>query len=101
MLKQKEFSPVQGKPLDDLDRLRDEYQARERRLAGSDMYSWFNPAHLFAVQERQRAVLDLLNRQGLSQLRSLRILEMGCGAGGVLAEYLAFGAAPGNLYGVD
>jgi hypothetical protein len=26
---------------------------------------------------------------------------MGCGAGGVLAEYLSFGAAPCNLFGVD
>jgi SAM-dependent methyltransferase len=89
------------KTLDDLARLRNEYEDRKHRYAGRDIYSSFNPAHLFEVHGRQRAVLRALKRQGLSELGDLRILEMGCGGGGVLAEYLAFGAAPCNLYGVD
>jgi ubiquinone/menaquinone biosynthesis C-methylase UbiE len=89
------------KPLDDLNRLRDEYQDREQRLAGSDVYSWFNDAYLFSMQQRQRVILTALKRQGFADLAHCRILEMGCGAGGVLKEFLAFGAPPGYLHGVD
>ncbi|MEW5938039.1 MAG: class I SAM-dependent methyltransferase [Chloroflexota bacterium] len=88
-------------PPDDLSRLRVEYADRERRFAGSDVYSPFNRANLFAVQGRQRAILDALRRQGVTNLRQARILEMGCGDGGVLAEFLTFGASPQNLFGID
>ena len=88
-------------PEQDLSRLRTEYADRTRRLAGSDLYSWFNPANLFTVQQRQRQVLRMLKALGVADLAGLRILEVGCGSGGVLAEYLAFGAAPHNLYGLD
>lgn len=86
---------------DDLSRLRAEYADRARRFSDSDIYSWFNMANLFAIQGRQRAVLLALKRQGLSELSGLKILEMGCGGGGVLTELLGFGAYPENLYGVD
>jgi len=85
----------------DLDRLRAEYADRERRLAGSDTYSPFNPAYLFAIQGRQRAVLGLLRRSGLNPLARHRVLEMGCGHGGVLLEYLGYGARPERLHGAD
>jgi len=85
----------------DLSRLRTEYEDRERRFAGSDVYSPFNRANLFAVQGRQRAIQTALRRHGLISLREARILEMGCGDGGVLAEFLTFGASPQNLFGID
>lgn len=87
--------------MDDITRLRTEYNDRDRRFAGSDLYSWFNPANLFAIQGRQRAVLSILKQHGFTDLSKSSVLEMGCGDGGVLAEYLGFGASPGNLYGVD
>ena len=71
------------------------------RLSGSDIYSLFNPANLFIVQGRQRAVLKALKKYGFSDLSRKRILEMGCGNGGVLAEFLFLGASPGNLFGVE
>jgi ubiquinone/menaquinone biosynthesis C-methylase UbiE len=89
------------KPLDDITRLRREYEDRKRRFAHSDVYSWFNTANLFNIQQRQRDLLAALKNEGLNDLSSLRILEMGCGGGGVLTEILSFGATPSNLYGVD
>lgn len=90
------------KPLpDDISRLRTEYADRERRFAGSDTYSLFNRANLFILQGRQRAVLQALQRHGFARLAGTRILEMGCGGGGVLAEFLTFGASPEDLFGVD
>lgn len=89
------------KSLDDLNRLRIEYDNRKHRFAESDVYSLFNRANLFIIQQRQREVLAALRKSGISDLRGLQILEMGCGSGGVLTEYLGFGASPENFYGVD
>lgn len=85
----------------DLVRLRDEYANRERRMAGSDRYSLFNPAYLFARQQRERELLGLLRKTGFTSFNRYRILEIGCGSGGVLAEYLTLGAAPAHLHGID
>jgi ubiquinone/menaquinone biosynthesis C-methylase UbiE len=78
-----------------------EYKDRARRLAGDDRYSWSNPAQLFLLQQRQRAVLYALRRLGFIDLANKRILEVGSGCGGVLAEFVCFGASPHNLYGLD
>ncbi len=86
---------------DDLSRLRAEYEDRKQRFASSDVYSSFNAANLFTVQQRQRDILASLKRAGVTDLADKRILEMGCGDGGVLAEFLTFGTRPENLFGVD
>ena len=89
------------KSLDDAARLWAEYADRKRRLAGSDRYSWFNRVNQFAIQSRQRAVIAALQRHGFLDLPRRRILEMRCGGGGVLAEYIGFGASSCNTFGVD
>lgn len=85
----------------DLDRMKKEYADRKVRLAGSDKYSYFNPAYLFAIQQRQRAMLSLLKAMDITSLDALRILEVGCGSGGVLSEFLIAGTSPGCANGVD
>jgi len=87
--------------MDDLSRLRDEYEDRKSRYSNSDLYSWFNLANLFAIQQRQRAVLSFLKGFGFTDLRKLRILEMGCGGGGVLSDFFSIGASQQKLFGVD
>jgi len=89
------------KPLNDIIRLRNEYEDRKRRFAKSDVYSLFNRANLFIIQQRQREVLTALKKNGFTDLSNLQILEVGCGGGGVLIEYLGFAASPENLFGVD
>jgi len=86
---------------DDLTRLRNEYANRTHRLAGSDIYSIFNPANLFTYQQRQRDTLKLLRRNGFYPLGEHTILELGCGTGGVLLEYLTYNANPACLHGTD
>lgn len=85
----------------DLDRLRDEYASRRKRLGGKDLYSLFYPPYLFAIQQRQRELLKALKNAGLHSLEGKRILEVGCGGGGVLLEYLSLGAVPEALFGID
>jgi ubiquinone/menaquinone biosynthesis C-methylase UbiE len=87
--------------MDDLSRLRAEYADRARRLAGSDIYSYFNVANLFIIQQRQRVVLRLLRNSGFYPLESRKILEVGCGQGGELLEILSFGASTHHLHGAD
>ncbi|MBC7814999.1 MAG: class I SAM-dependent methyltransferase [Burkholderiales bacterium] len=86
---------------DDLSRLRAEYDRRQQQHGDSDIYSLFNPAYLFYAQQRQRDVLLLLRRKGLYPLEDRRILEVGCGRGGVLLEYLSAGATGRLLHGVE
>ena len=87
--------------MDDITRLRNEYEDRKQRFAKSDLYSLFNQANLFILQQRQREVLAILKKNGFTDLSNLLILEMGCGGGGVLTEFLGFGASPENLFGLD
>lgn len=85
----------------DLERLKAEYEARELRLAGSDIYSPFNLSYLFAVQQRQRAMLDLMRREGFSSLHGKRVLDLGCGRGRMLVEFLGYNASVDCLHGTD
>ncbi len=85
----------------DLVRLRAEYAERAESIGKTDRYSLFNPAQLFAVQQRQRAVLKCLRRNDFYPLKGRHILEVGCGAGGVLLEALTFGADAEHVHGAD
>jgi ubiquinone/menaquinone biosynthesis C-methylase UbiE len=79
-------------------RIREAYAKREV----SDLrYSWFNPAHQFMAQQRERRLLRLLQRYGLAALESKRILEVGCGTGQWLLDFVKWGARPENLVGID
>uniref|UniRef100_A0A7V4G9B6 Class I SAM-dependent methyltransferase n=1 Tax=Desulfobacca acetoxidans TaxID=60893 RepID=A0A7V4G9B6_9BACT len=75
-------------------------EAYARRQCG-ELYSWFNPAHLFIMQERERRVLGLFKKLGLTRLSGLNILEVGCGEGNWLMELVKWGARPERLTGVD
>jgi len=46
-------------------------------------------------------VLDLLRDLGLSRLEGRKILEVGCGTGLWLGEFIKWGAGPENLTGID
>lgn len=86
---------------DDLDRLRMEYEQREHRLEHSERYALSNAPHLFSIQSRQRALFSLLKKCNIPSLSGLSILEIGCGDGAVLNEYIYLGASPNLLQGTD
>ena len=85
----------------DLTRLRAEYAQRRLRLSGSDRYSYFDLAHLFALQSRERQVLQALKHHGCTRLSELHALEVGCGGGGVLRQLNQWGVTGSRLHGVD
>ena len=75
--------------------------ARYARRGNSDRYSMLRPEVWQTVQERQRALLGLFAQAGLHDLSRLRLLEVGCGAGGNLLELLRLGFLPAHLQGVE
>ena len=74
---------------------------RYARRAADDRYSLMRPDVWHTVQERQRAMLRLFARQGLNDLSAVRLMEVGCGAGGNLLELLRAGVRPEHLSGVE
>jgi SAM-dependent methyltransferase len=75
--------------------------ARYARRSGADRYGILQPDVWQTVQERQRAMLRLFVQLGLTDLPALRVLEVGCGAGGNLLELLRLGFAPQHLAGAE
>jgi SAM-dependent methyltransferase len=76
-------------------------KAAYRRRQCGDLYSWFNPGHLFYLQQRERRVLNLLRSLGLTRLEGQKILEVGCYDGYWLGEFIKWGARPENITGID
>ena len=77
-----------------------EYARRQRELPW-DFYSLLRPAVLFAKQQRERAVLELLRRERLTDLREQWVLEIGCGHGDWLADLEAWGARRERLAAIE
>lgn len=74
---------------------------RYARRAATDRYSLLNPDVWQTVQERQRALLQGLAARGWHDVAALRVVEVGCGAGGNLLELLRAGFAPQHLTGIE
>lgn len=76
-------------------------QVYARRAVSAPRYSWFDAGHLFMVQQLERRVLAALRRHDMDSLGLKKILEVGCGNGFWLREFVKWGASPDNLAGVD
>src|SRR5258705_13426782 len=72
-----------------------------RRADGDRRYSWFSPGHLFLIHQRERAMLRTLSRLGWTDLRQKRMLDLGCGDGYWLREFLKWGVPPDGAVGLD
>jgi SAM-dependent methyltransferase len=75
--------------------------ARRARLGLDSRYDYWKPANLFIYQSRERDLIRLLERCRLLPLEGKRILDVGCGDGGVLRDMVRLGATPADLSGVD
>jgi ubiquinone/menaquinone biosynthesis C-methylase UbiE len=77
------------------------HEAYERRANTDARYSWFDYGHLFTMQQLELRILRALRVHGIEPLHSRRILEIGCGNGHWLRQFIQWGARPEHLTGVD
>jgi ubiquinone/menaquinone biosynthesis C-methylase UbiE len=82
-------------------RLNAVYRTYSERELGSSKWSPANRGNQAIVQERDRILRRMLDNSGFCPLGDRRILDIGCGAGSVLANLQRGGARPENLVGVD
>ena len=64
-------------------------------------YSWFDQGNLFLIHERERLILQRLRRHDREPLAGSRFLEVGCGSGHWLREFIKWGVAPNDVTGID
>lgn len=76
-------------------------QRYARRASIDGRYSFLRNDVCLGVQERQREMLQLLRQHGVTDLANLQVLEVGCGTGGNLLEFLRMGCAPQHLAGIE
>jgi len=84
----------------EIQRIKSVYRRRnERALNGQ--HAETSSGEVFMAQRREQAILRLLRRNGMVNMAKMRVLEVGCGRGGPLADWARWGAEANNLYGVD
>ncbi len=74
---------------------------RYARRGDAQRYSPLRPEVDRLLQQRRRALLQLLAAAGIDDLQPLRLTEVGCGSGGNLLELLQLGFAPAHLTGIE
>lgn len=77
---------------------------RYARRGQHGQYSMLRPEVVRSTQEWQRSMLDLLRCRCCKSdedLKRLKLIDVGCGYGGHLLDFLRFGFLPENLTGVE
>jgi ubiquinone/menaquinone biosynthesis C-methylase UbiE len=75
--------------------------AYARREEDDTRYSWSSPGYQFMMQRRELRLLALFRRYDCEDLAAKKILEVGCGTGQWLRDFVKWGARPENVTGID
>lgn len=86
--------------MNESERIKKAYKKRKSQQKYK-LYSYFNKGNLYMAQERERVILDLLRKYNFSKLSDKKILDIGCGTGGVLRDFIKYGAKSNHLYSID
>lgn len=82
------------------ERIRQAYAAREQKTP-ADKYSAFEPYNIHRFQELDRRLLGFLGKQVPEGLGEKTVLEIGCGAGYWLRQFIQWGASADHVTGID
>jgi SAM-dependent methyltransferase len=96
-----EIKPARTLPETDLSLEEARIRAAFARRRDGARYSWFDAGHLFLIQGRERLLLTRLKQYGFASLDTKRVLEIGCGTGYWLREFVKWGARPEHIVGID
>jgi ubiquinone/menaquinone biosynthesis C-methylase UbiE len=91
---------VPGSGPSEVKRIREAYVRRDQNTPAGK-YSMFNTAALLKIQEVHFEMLKALKRFHYDDLANRKILEVGCGHGHWLRQFIQWGARPENIFGVD
>jgi ubiquinone/menaquinone biosynthesis C-methylase UbiE len=80
-------------------RIVDAYARREDHV-DAGRYGWFDVANVITLQQAERHMLAAMRRHGCA-LATCKVLEVGCGTGFWLRQFVQWGARPENLSGID
>jgi ubiquinone/menaquinone biosynthesis C-methylase UbiE len=83
------------------DRINKVYQQYYQSAAVCGRWSQANAGNQAILKQRTGVLGQILGGNGLLPLEGHRILDIGCGDGGVLASFTQWGAMANNLYGVE
>jgi len=77
------------------------HQRYERRKGDKNQsrYNYLDPSVYMSQQEKERCLIRWIQQAGLEPLNEKRLLEIGCGSGVNLMQFLRFGFKAENLMG--
>jgi SAM-dependent methyltransferase len=81
-------------------RVRDAYARRAER-GGDDRWADAGAGDRYIIERREAALVDALKRHGLLPLAGRRVLDAGCGNGGLLRDFVRLGATAPLMAGVE
>jgi SAM-dependent methyltransferase len=86
--------------VDEIERIREEYKARDRTIP-PDFYAWHREEIQYWQASTARVCARLLQKCGAFPITEASIADVGCGQGRWLLEFLQWGAVAANLHGID
>jgi ubiquinone/menaquinone biosynthesis C-methylase UbiE len=86
--------------MNEVEDIRARYERRNARGV-SARYDALQPAEYMSSQEKYRAIIRWIRACGLAPLEDKRLLEVGCGTGNDLLEFIQLGFEPSNLTGCE
>ncbi len=84
----------------EIDAVRERYRRRDTQVESS-RYNPLKPEVWKSIQERQRVLIRRLNSIGYTDLSQVKLIEIGCGSGENLLEFLRLGFRTPNLMGIE
>jgi SAM-dependent methyltransferase len=85
---------------DAVSKMADNVRTATRRRSAAYVFPWLRAGYMMQFQEIERAVLREVSRY-FCGLEGLKILDIGCGAGAWLREFIKWGADPKLMVGID